>query len=121
MKKNVKINKLESTLKEETDCQKTKKENPILTELRELKVQLNEVTAMKTEIADLRKQMNQKGDNSKSKFKGKFGCPDCRKNNVRRCSGGIPAWIFQKSTMSPNLPIFAPKCYYHNTNTLTNL
>ena len=39
-----------------------------MTELRELKVQLNEVTAMKSEIEDLKKQMNQKGDYTKSKF-----------------------------------------------------
>ena len=58
-----------------------------MTELRELKVQLNEVTAMKSEIEDLKKQMNQKGDYTKSKFNRKrFGCPTCRKNNVtKRC------------------------------------
>ena len=88
MKKSVNLNKVDSTSKEEK-LNKEKKENPILTELRELKVQLNEVTAMKSDIEDLKKQMNQKGDNSiRSKFDRKrFGCHNCRKHNVaKRCS-----------------------------------
>ena len=57
--------------------------NPILNELREMKVQLNEVAAMKDEIADLKKQLNQK---MKFRSRVKFGCSSCKENNVRKCT-----------------------------------
>ena len=43
---------------------------------------------MKSDIEDLKKQMNQKGDNIKIKFNRKrFGCHNCKINNVaKRCS-----------------------------------
>ena len=46
MKKNVHVDRIEGVSREDNADSKEKKENPILLELRELKVQLNEITAM---------------------------------------------------------------------------
>ena len=76
MKKNVKVNKVDSISKEEKDAPLSKKGNPISDELRELKVQINEVTALKNEIADLKKQINQKGETyqgNRNRFR-RYGC-----------------------------------------------
>ena len=89
MKKTAIVNKVE-TFKEggivDNKSSKSDTHNPILNEIRELTAQLNEVTAMKTEIADLKKQMNERAGNSKENTKRKFCCTNCKKNNVRRCT-----------------------------------
>ena len=86
MKKNVHVSwvEAEDISKKDIAHSKEKKENPILLELRELKVQLNEVTAMKSDIEDLKKQINSR-DKDGPKYRRKFGCPTCIKNNVPRC------------------------------------
>ena len=90
MKKSASANKVESCKSDESAEAKTAKKenhNPILSEIRELKVQLNEVTVMKNELADLRKQMTQMNETSKAKPRVmKFGCDSCKKNNIRKCT-----------------------------------
>ena len=86
MKKQVNLNQVEFiATKKEKLVEKNKKENPVLNELRELRVQLNVVTAMKSEIEQLKKQINQKFE-PRSKFRNRFKCDNCRKNDVSRCS-----------------------------------
>ena len=79
------VNKIDSIPKEDTS---SKKSNPILDELRELKVQISEITSLKHEIADLKKQINQKGEfgkGNRTRFQ-RFGCANCKRDNVFRCT-----------------------------------
>ena len=65
-----------------------KKDNPILKELQEMKAQLNEVTAMKSDIEELKKgQLKEKTYEEKpGRFRRrKFGCPACIRDEVERC------------------------------------
>ena len=86
IKKNVSCNIIEETAKPE----KKNKENPLLTEIRELKVQLNEVTSMKTEVEQLNKWINKENKSNEEQSKSRFrrrrpGCPACVRDSVEKC------------------------------------
>lgn len=88
MKKTVNVNAVDFIPKVENGASSSKKSNPILDELRELKAQISEVTSLKNEIANLKKQINQRvepGKGNKTRYQ-RFGCPNCRRNNVARCT-----------------------------------
>ena len=92
LKKNVNnVNMLSEVQNQDEQVEKSKKdkekENPILKELRELKVQLNEVSTLKTEIESLKKQMTPSNSNKERRggYRGRPKCEECRKNNVDRC------------------------------------
>lgn len=83
------INKVEavSTPDEKTDKDKRdKKDNPVLNELKELRVQLNEVSALKSEIEELKKQIYEKPP-PRGRFRGRtMKCAICKQNKVERCT-----------------------------------
>ena len=70
----------------------TKKENPIVAELREVKIQLKEVVKneaeLKNELNQLKKQQeNNSRHNSRNNSRGRYRkCDACEQNNRRRCA-----------------------------------
>ena len=113
MKKQIsKVDALSTSDEIRTDKdKKDKKDNPVLNELKELRVQLNEVSTLKSEIEQLKKQIYEKPiprgneistlkseieqlkkqiyekPHSRVRFRGRtMKCATCKQNKVERCT-----------------------------------
>ena len=88
IKKQVNFNTVESNLAETEKREKKVKDNPVLNELKELRLQLNEVTTLKSEIEQLKQQVHRRSEgDSRIRFRrNRFACAVCRKNDVARCT-----------------------------------
>ena len=76
IKNQVNFNTVESNLSENEKPEKKVKDNPVLNELRELMLQLNEVTTLKSEIEQLKQQINRRSEgDSRTRFRrNRFSC-----------------------------------------------